>query len=184
MGIRARPGGMNMTTHTPTIRRIEISNQVELHDCSTACPLAHATPQTAVGGIGRRAFLTQGALAAIAVALAACGEDNPVAPSTDSTTIRLSDHPSLGSVGGVAYITLGGVSLAVVRTGDSSFVALSRACPHQGALVEATSAGFTCPRHGAQFSTTGEWVGGRVTTNLLSYPVDYNRKTGILTIQI
>ena len=162
-----------------------MSNQVELHDCSAACPLAHATPETAVGaGIGRRAFLTQGALAAITLALAACGGDNPAAPSIDSNTIRLADHPALGSTGGVTYVTVGEVSLAVVRTGDSSFLALSRACPHQGVLVDATSTGFTCPRHGAQFSTTGQWVGGRSTTNLLSYPVDYNRKQGTLTIKI
>ena len=162
-----------------------MSNQVELHDCSAACPLAHGTPETAVGaGMGRRAFLSQGAFAAVALALAACGGDNPAAPSIDSNTIRLADHPTLATVGGVAFITLREVPLAVVRTGDSSFVALSRACPHQGALVDATGPGFTCPRHGAQFSTTGEWVGGRQTPNLLSYAVDYNRKTGTLTIQI
>lgn len=171
-----------------------MANQVELHDCS-ACPLAHATPDTAVGaGMGRRAFLSHGAFAAIALALAACGEDSPVAPSIDSNTIRLADHPALGAVGGVAYVTLGEVSLAVVRTGDSSFVALSRACPHQGVLVEATSAGFTCPRHKAEFSTTGEMVGGpaRIVQtfeglqqrNLRSYPVQYQAKNGTLTIGI
>lgn len=159
-------------------------NQVELHDCGAACPLAQGTPEIAPGGVGRRAFLTQGALAAIALALTACGGDNPAAPSIDSNTIRLADHPELGSVGGVAFVTLGELSLAVVRTEDASFVALSRACPHQGVLVEATSGGFTCPRHKAQFSTMGQWVGGRATTNLLSYPVDYNRKKGTLTIEI
>ena len=172
-----------------------MSNQVELHDCSTACPLAHATPETAVGAaVGRRSFLTQGALAAITLALAACGGDSPVAPSIDSNTIRLSDHPALGSTGGVTYVTVGEVSLAVVRTGDSSFLALSRACPHQGALVDATSGGFTCPRHKAQFSTTGDFVGGpaRIVQafeslqqrNLRSYPVQYNRRKGTLTIEI
>jgi Rieske Fe-S protein len=100
-----------------------MSNQVELHDCGGACPLAHAGPATAVGdGIGRRAFLTQ------------------------------------------------------------------------GALVEATNGGFTCPRHKAQFSTTGDFVGGpaRIVQafeglqprNLRSYLVQYNRKKGTLTIEI
>ncbi len=172
-----------------------MSNQVELHDCSAACPLAHAEPESSAGaGIGRRAFLTQGALASIALALAACGGDGPVAPSIDSNTIRLADHPALGAVGGVALVTLGEVPLAVVRTGESSFVALSRACPHQGALVEATSGGFTCPRHKAQFGTTGDFVGGpaRIVQafeglqqrNLRSYPVQYNRKKGTLAIEI
>jgi cytochrome b6-f complex iron-sulfur subunit len=172
-----------------------MSNQMELHDCSAACPLAHATPETAAGGgMSRRTFLTQGALAAIAVALAACGGDSPVAPSIDSNTIHLADHPALGSVGGVAFVTLVKVPLAVVRTGDSSFVALARPCPHQGPLVNTSSSGFTCPRHGARFSITGEWVGGPAETvktfeglqqrNLRSYPVQYEPGTGTLTIEI
>ena len=161
-------------------------NKVELHDCSAACPLAHTAPEGGTGaGIGRRAFLTEGALATIAFALAACSGDNPVASPVDAAnTIRLADHPVLGSVGGVAYINVGEASLAVVRTGDASFVALSRACPHQGAIVEAKSTGFTCPRHGAQFSSTGQWVGGRQTTNLVSYPVRYEARKGTLTIEI
>jgi nitrite reductase/ring-hydroxylating ferredoxin subunit len=162
-----------------------MSNQVELHDYSASCPLAHPTPESGVGDIGRRAFLTQGALAAIALALAACTSDSPVDPSVDSpNTIRLADHPTLASVGGIAFVTLGEVSLAVVRTGNASFVALSRACPHQGAIVEAKGTGFTYPRHGAQFSTTGKWVGGRQTTNLVSYPVRYEASKGTLTIEI
>lgn len=163
-----------------------MQNQVELHDCSAACPLAHAAPESANGaGIGRRAFLTQGSLAAIALALAACTGDNPVDPSTDSpNTIRLADHPALEKVGGVAYVTIGEISLAIVRTGDASFVALSRVCPHKGAIVEATSGGFTCPLHKAQFNSTGEWVGGRQTTNLVGYPVRHDRKQGTLTIEI
>lgn len=163
-----------------------MSNKVELHECGAACPLAGAEPDTAVEpSVGRRAFLTRGALAAVALALAACGGDGPVTPTPDSpNTIRLADHPALAAMGGVAYVTIGGVSLAVVRTGSASFVALSRACPHQGAIVEATSTGFTCPRHGAQFSTTGEWVGGRSTPNLVGYPVQYQASKGTLTVSI
>jgi cytochrome b6-f complex iron-sulfur subunit len=172
-----------------------MSNQVELHDCSASCPLAHPTPETAAGAaIGRRAFLTQGALAAIALAMAACGGDSPAAPSIDSDTIRLADYPALAKVNGVAFVTLRKVPLAVVRTGDSRFVALARACPHQGPLVNASSNGFTCPRHGALFSITGEWVGGPTETvktfeglqqrDLHSYPVQYDPGTGTLTIGI
>lgn len=163
-----------------------MSNRVELHDCSTACPLAHAAPEGAAGaGIGRRAFLTEGALATIALALAACTGDGPVAPPADAAnTIRLADHPSLAGVGGVAFVTVGDAPLAVVRTGDASFVALSRVCPHRGGIVEASGGGFTCPLHKAQFSTTGQWVGGRQTSNLISYPVRYQARQKTLTIEI
>ncbi len=89
-----------------------MSNRVELHECSAACPLAGAEPNAADSGIGRRAFLTR------------------------------------------------------------------------GAIVDATSTGFTCPRHGAQFSTTGEWTGGRSTPNLVSYPVQYRATKGTLTISV
>ena len=188
MGVRARLGRINESTHTSS-RRIRMSNQVEIYDCGAACPLASVAPGPAVSaGISRRTFLTQGTLAAIAVALAACGEDSSVAPSIDSNTIRLADHPALGSVGGVTFITLHGVPVAIVRSGDSSFAALARACPHQGPLVDASSGGFTCPRHGTRFSITGEWVGGPAETvktfeslqqrNLRSYPAQYGRGTG------
>ena len=68
-------------------------------------------------------------------ALAACGVSgsNVTSPtSITSTTIKVSDYPALASVGGIALVTISGAPLAVVRTGTSTFVALSRICPHQG----------------------------------------------------
>jgi cytochrome b6-f complex iron-sulfur subunit len=134
--------------------------------------------------IGRRDFLARSALLAAAAALAACGVGaDTTAPNLGSdSSINVPDFASLSAVGGVALITVSGARLAIVRTGASSFAALSRICPHQGSVVNQSGAGFLCPNHGAQFSSTGQWVGGQRTTNLHSYPTSYDPSTGILSI--
>ena len=135
--------------------------------------------------LGRRAFLTQAMLAAAAAALAACGagSDSPTAPtSIPSTPIKVSSYPELATVGGVALVTVGGEPLAIVRTGTTSFVALSRTCPHQGGLIGTTTGGFLCPNHGARFNTTGTWTGGQRTSNMTSYPASYDAASDTLTV--
>ena len=135
-------------------------------------------------GIGRRTFLVQtGILAAIA-ALNACmgsGDSGTTAPSV-SSTINVSNYPALANVGGVAVITLGNAPLAIVRTGTSSFLALSRVCPHQGGIVELSGSDFVCPVHGATFNLSGQWIGGQRTSSLHSYTTTYDATTGTLTI--
>ncbi|MCC6930252.1 MAG: Rieske (2Fe-2S) protein [Gemmatimonadaceae bacterium] len=162
----------------------------ELHDCPGSC----ATDQVREGlafltaeavRLDRRGFLTQSMLAAAALALAACGSDGvtgTTSPGTVGASIKLSDYASLSAVGGVALVTLSGASLAIVRTGADTFIALSRSCPHEGALVSSTSTGFTCPRHGARFSITGTWTGGQRTSSMRSYTTTYDATAGTVTI--
>ena len=139
---------------------------------------------TAGGEIGRRTFLTQSALLAAAAALAACaGGGDPTAPSlSGQSTIAVSDYQSLATVGGIALVTVQSSPFAIVRTGASSFVALSRVCPHQGSIVNQSGTGFLCPNHGAQFSANGTWAGGQPTSGLRSYATTYNASSGMLTI--
>lgn len=151
--------------------------------CAGACPLAAAP------GLDRRAFLAQAGLAtayaAAAAALAACGAggESPTSPNTvTSTTIDLASYPALASVGGVATLTVSGVPVAVVRSGASSFLALSRICPHQGTTVNVVSGGFYCPNHGAQFSSDGTWTGGQRASSLTQYHTSYDATAGTLTI--
>lgn len=134
--------------------------------------------------LDRRGFLTQSMLAAAALALAACGGDaiTSNAPTTVGSSIKIADYSTLSSVGGVALVTLNGAPLAIVRTGTDTFIALSRVCPHEGALVTSTSTGFTCSRHGAKFGTTGTWQSGQRTSSLRSYTTTYDAATGTLTI--
>ena len=133
--------------------------------------------------IGRRTFLAQSALLAAAVALAACGASDATAPElTGQASIKVTDYPALSSVGGIAMVTIQGSPLAIVRTGTSTYVALSRICPHAGSTVNQSGSGFLCPNHGAQFSANGTWVGGQRTSNLRSYATSYDAASGTLTI--
>ena len=131
--------------------------------------------------LDRRRFIAKSALAAAALALAGCMND-PFAPKSVSGSIKISDYPDLTEVNGVALITINGASLAVVRTGDASFVALSRVCPHRGGSILPVDGGFICTAHGALFDTTGVWAGGQRTSNMYSIPTEYDAATGTLTI--
>ena len=133
----------------------------------------------------RRDFVTRAAAAMAAVALAACGmsTDTPTSPGTvSSTTLTVSNYPALQSVGGVATTSVDGVPLAIVRTGDASFVAFSRICPHQGGTINVLGTRFQCPVHGATFNLSGQWIGGQRTTNMRQYPATYDAATGTLTV--
>src|SRR4051812_11905080 len=90
-----------------------------------------AAGRAADDGIGRRTFLVQAGLLAAAAALAACGAGgDSTAPSIPSgTTIKVTDYSSLSAIGGVALVTVSNARLAIVRSGASNFVALSRVCP-------------------------------------------------------
>ena len=134
--------------------------------------------------IGRRQFLSAAALAAVSAMLAACGASDALAPAlTSAVTVNVSTYPALGSVGGVALVTLQGSPFAIVRTGTSSFLALSRICPHQGSTVNTVSGGgFLCPNHGARFDANGNWIGGQPTSNMHSYTTAYDATTGVITV--
>lgn len=157
--------------------------------CANACPLAAAAHR---GGLERRVFLSQAVFAAAAVALTACGgggggggDDGgggPTSPAPVGGSLRVADYPALANTGGVATATLDGTPIALVRTGGSSFIALSRICPHAGFTIDPVANGFLCPGHGAQFNAAGTWTGGQRTTNMRSYPTTYDAATGMLTI--
>ena len=133
--------------------------------------------------VDRRTFLSETVLAAAALALAACAaSDITGAPNSVNGSVTLANYPALANVNGVATVTVNGAQLAIVRTGTSSFVALSRKCPHQGATINASGTGFRCPEHGAQFNLNGTWVGGQRTSNMRSYPVTYDAAAGTLTV--
>jgi cytochrome b6-f complex iron-sulfur subunit len=158
------------------------------HGCATgACRRDNVglIDSDALTGVDRRGFIVQGALLAAAAALAACGVSSdlsaPTLPTTGNT-IDVTSLPTLSAVGGIAMISIGGVALAIVRTGTSSFVALSRICPHQGGTVQQSGNGFQCPVHGATFSQTGQWVGGQRTSSLHAYVTAYDATAGTLTI--
>jgi len=133
--------------------------------------------------IGRRDFVLRSAMLAAAAALAACGMSDATAPElTGSADVNVNNFPSLANVGGIAVTSVQGVPIAIVRTGTSSYLALSRVCPHQGGIINTSGNGFRCPEHGATFSSTGTWTGGQRTSNMHAYQTSFDAQTGILTI--
>lgn len=135
------------------------------------------------GCIARRSFIAQGTLAAAALLLAACGDESiSEPPASVGSSIRIADHPPLATVGGVALVTVNGAQLAIVRVSTTSFIALSRRCPHQGGTINTISTGFRCTRHGATFDRNGSWVGGQNTTSMRSFATSFNAASGTLTI--
>lgn len=155
-------------------------------DGSPFCPCAPV--EESMLGVDRRSFL----VGAAALAMAACaggdgsGTTAPDTvgnkPDTVGNKVDVAAHPTLADTNGVALVTLSGTPLAIVRTGAATFVALSLICPHQGATLNASSNGFTCPRHGARFSLTGSWAGGESTSSMRSYTTQYDVATGKLSI--
>jgi len=156
--------------------------------CATACPLAAAGSRYAgyavEGPLDRRTFVSQSLLAAAAMALAACGSagDFTAPPPSVGSSINVATYPALASTGGIAIVSLSGTRLAIVRTGASSFLALSLVCPHEGGSINQNGAGFLCSKHGARFDGTGTWTGGQRTTNMRSYAATYDASTGTLSI--
>jgi Rieske Fe-S protein len=154
-------------------------------DCEAGCACGAEGDSLLLTSIDRRKFLSLGAYAAAAAALAACaagGATNSTSPGSLGATVKISDYTALASVGGVAVTTLNGTPVAIVRTGTSTFITLSRICPHQGSTINQISTGFRCPNHLAQFDTVGNWVGGQRTSNMFSYSTSYDPTAGTLTI--
>jgi Rieske Fe-S protein len=134
--------------------------------------------------MGRRAFLERTLMAMGAAGLAACAASLPTTPSITRFTIRVSDYPALATVGGIALISGGNrnAPIAVTRTGDASYVALSLVCPHRGVTVSLSGSGFYCSGHGATFAGSGSWTGGQPTSGLSRYALSYDPGTGTIDI--
>jgi nitrite reductase/ring-hydroxylating ferredoxin subunit len=138
------------------------------------------------GGTSRREFIAVSAASAVAALLVtACGggtDTTGVNTGPLSLSVQLSSYPALANVGGMAQVDNGGIPVAAVRTGASSFAAFSLICPHNGCTVGITGSSFYCPCHGARFASTGAWTGGQRTSNLASLTTSYDATTGVLTI--
>jgi thiosulfate dehydrogenase [quinone] large subunit len=132
----------------------------------------------------RRKFVSLGAYAAAAAALAACAVSGTsiTSPGSVGATVKIADYAALASVGGVAVTSLNGTPVAIVRTSATTFITLSRICPHQGSTINQITGGFRCPNHGATFNSTGTWTGGQRTSSMRSYTTTYDAAAGTLTI--
>jgi cytochrome b6-f complex iron-sulfur subunit len=103
-------------------------------------------------------------LCGAAVELAACGSSlRTVTPAANQVSLSYAEFPALASAGGSAVVAVSGsFPLAVVRVDDTSAVALSATCTHQGCTLEyaAGREQLHCPCHGADFDLGGAVING------------------------
>jgi cytochrome b6-f complex iron-sulfur subunit len=94
-------------------------------------------------------------------------------------TVNIADFPALQTVGIPVDI---GNDRAVVRTGASTFLALSRICTHQGCDTAVRDDRFVCPCHNSMFSATGAVLRGPAERPLQRLALQYDPASGTLTI--
>ena len=148
--------------------------------------------------LNRRDFLARYALAAAAlIAAEACGDGqigppiahnsgggDPNIPIGGPVTIRLSDFPSLATVGTVVDI---GHERALVRTSATTFLGLSRICTHQQCDTDVKNNRFECPCHGSIFAADGSVIRGPniaapPNTPLRQLAVQVDAQAGTVTV--
>jgi len=109
--------------------------------------------------------------------LASCSDDDngPSGPSGNVDFTLDVSAGALASNGG--YLVNNGVIIA--RTSTGSFIAVSASCTHEGATIEyvANSNSFNCPRHGAQFSSSGAVTRGPANRSLTQFNTTLNGTT-------
>ena len=137
--------------------------------------------------VNRREFLARStAAAAVLAALEACG-DGQIGPTSVSLgtglTINLAEFPDLATPGVLVDV---GHQRAVIRTGASTFVGLSRVCTHEGCEAFVRSNRVECDCHGSIFSNSGDVIRGPSTGGTIrpldKLNVQYNAAANTLTI--
>lgn len=138
--------------------------------------------------VNRRAFLAKTAAAAAAAALAVgCGngEFGPPLPGrrapTGAVTIKVSDFPGLATTGVLVAVA---PERAAMRTGATTFFALSTICTHQGCVADVVSGGtiVLCSCHDSRFDKNGNVLNGPAERPLEQLQTAYNAQTDELTI--
>jgi Rieske Fe-S protein len=139
------------------------------------------TDEQSIDGLGltrRQALAAAAALCGLgAVATTGVG----VAQAAGTLKVRVADYPALRKVGGAEVVgSIGGVQVAVVRTGRSMYVALDRRCPHAGGIVSKSGNQWVCPLHFSRFDLDGDKVSGATPSGLRKLRSRFSK--GILTI--
>ena len=97
-------------------------------------------------------------------------------------------RPSSGTLGDInGSVTLSAPSdlIVVVRTGATTFVALSAICTHESCtLLYSTDTTLKCRCHGSAFMLDGAVINGPATVALKVYATAFDAMTNILTITL
>lgn len=129
----------------------------------------------------RRKFLTNSSrifgIGIIAQTLEDCSTTSVTPKPSAKFTLDLisSANSALSTIGGILYTQ----GIYVVRTAQSSYIALSPYCTHQGCAVNYNSSTkqFDCPCHGGKFDINGNVVSGPPPSPLGQYQVTQNGTT-------
>ena len=135
----------------------------------------------------RRTFIQElrvPVLATCAICLGSCAKDDITTPGNNTggnttNSFKVDLTKELQAVGSFIFND----KIIVVRLAagsvPSSFVALQRACTHQGTDVNwnASKNEFVCPNHGARFNTSGQNIGGQSTSALPVYAISISGTT-------
>lgn len=132
---------------------------------------ANETPKPSVLA-SRRRFIMLG-LTAIGAAWAGTFVQSQIFPQASAQEAKPVEFPlSELPVGGVKYITYGGVQSIVLRTPES-VKAFSLVCTHLGCIVkwQEGEKEFYCPCHDGYFDQFGEVIAGPPPVPLEQFPV-------------
>jgi len=90
--------------------------------------------------------------------------------SAGTITVPLSSAPSLATIGGVAMIVTSGQSALVSRASDTSYVAVTAICTHQGCTIDRFSGQlYVCSCHGSEFTFGGAVSRGPASSALATF---------------
>jgi cytochrome b6-f complex iron-sulfur subunit len=124
--------------------------------------------------------LTCAALA-VGITIESCQKNNSVQPTSVNFTLDLtsSSNAALNNIGG--WISQNNV--IVIRTGSSTYAALSETCTHAGCSVSYSSSSkqLVCPCHGGVFDSNGNVVSGPPSSPLPQYKTSLSGNTLTVT---
>ena len=117
------------------------------------------------------------ALGPVLLAEHAMAADGIVRKPNGQVVVTVAKIPALAKTGcDVNLGTVKGSPVPVVRTGPTTFRALSLSCTHQGVTVQQSGAIWKCPAHGSQFNVDGSFIAGPAGRALNTVPSTFNGK--------
>jgi Rieske Fe-S protein len=150
---------------------------------------------TTPGRPSRRVFCTRAVTLAICggALLDACG-GSPTSPSSapalpivsgtqvsGGVTVAIDASSPLFATGGAALVQTSIGDFLVSRPAQSSFIALTAICTHEGCTITGfANQDFVCPCHGSTYDTSGRILSGPAPAPLQMYPAQF--ANGTLTI--
>ncbi|HMQ77997.1 MAG TPA: ubiquinol-cytochrome c reductase iron-sulfur subunit [Ignavibacteria bacterium] len=100
--------------------------------------------------------------------------------SGDDVVVKLSENAALTKAGGSVKIN---DELMLIRSSETSFLAVRTICTHKGCDVELEGDKFVCPCHGSEYTMDGKVTQGPAKTNLKTFETIFDSDKGTVTIK-